>query len=154
MDVGYKKFLRCVRKALRIWFNEWCPTNESGRYKWNRQKEKFDKWYKETEKFLNQQVAQRGNRSYQTGLNKAKQPIIFTPNQIWATSMLLQPTLGKPIYAEAKKNGNTKKPQIIDEQLGEEGVLLFRGIFDKNTHEQVKKFFSHPLIINLWPGIL
>ena len=35
-----------------------------------------------------------------------------------------------------------------------EGVKLFRGIFDKNTHEQVKKFFSHPLIINLWPGIL
>jgi hypothetical protein len=68
--------------------------------------------------------------------------------------MLLQPTLGKPIYAEAKKNGNTKKPQIIDEQLGEEGVLLYRGIFDKNTHEQVKKFFSDPLIINLWPGIL
>jgi hypothetical protein len=57
MDVGYKKFLRCVRKALRIWFNEWCPTNESGRYKWNRHKEKFDKWYRETEKFLNQQVA-------------------------------------------------------------------------------------------------
>jgi hypothetical protein len=38
--------------------------------------------------------------------------------------------------------------------LGEEGVILFRGIFDKNNHDQVKKFFKEPIIRHLWPGIL
>jgi len=34
------------------------------------------------------------------------------------------------------------------------GIYRFRGIFDKNTQEDVREFFSDRLIIKLWPGIL
>jgi hypothetical protein len=45
MDVGYKRFLRCVRKALRNWFNGWCPISISSRYKWNKKPNKAQIWY-------------------------------------------------------------------------------------------------------------
>jgi len=34
------------------------------------------------------------------------------------------------------------------------GIYRFRGIFDKNTQDDVKSFFADPLIVKLWPGIL
>jgi len=43
---------------------------------------------------------------------------------------------------------------VIDDKLGPEGVALYRGIFDKNTHEQVKLFFSSLIIKLLWHGIV
>lgn len=43
---------------------------------------------------------------------------------------------------------------VIDEKLGKEGVQLFRGIFDKNTQDQIKQFFNEPIIRLLWPGII
>ncbi len=43
---------------------------------------------------------------------------------------------------------------MVDDKLGIEGVGLFRGIFDKNTHEQVKLFFSSLIIKLLWQGIV
>jgi hypothetical protein len=52
MDVGYKKFLRCARKSLRQWFNDWCPTNSGARYKWNKKPNKAQIWYDQAEKFL------------------------------------------------------------------------------------------------------
>jgi hypothetical protein len=52
MDVGYKRFLRCARKALRNWFNDWCPTNNASRYKWNKKPNKAQIWYEHAEKFL------------------------------------------------------------------------------------------------------
>ena len=52
MDVGYKKFLRSSRKALKIWFNKWCPIQESTRYKWTKKPNKNELWYAEAEKFL------------------------------------------------------------------------------------------------------
>ena len=52
MDVGYKKFLRSSRKALKIWFNKWCPIQESTRYKWTKKANKNELWYAEAEKFL------------------------------------------------------------------------------------------------------
>ncbi len=33
-------------------------------------------------------------------------------------------------------------------------MLLYRGIFHKNTHKQVTDFFTDPVIRSLWPGIL
>ncbi len=35
-----------------------------------------------------------------------------------------------------------------------EGVQRYRGIFDKNTQDDVQQFFEDPLIVKLWPGIL
>lgn len=52
MDVGYKKFLRSSRKALKIWFNQWCPIQESTRYKWTKKPNKNELWFAEAEKFL------------------------------------------------------------------------------------------------------
>jgi hypothetical protein len=46
MDVGYKRLLRCARKSLRLWFDEWCPVNETMRYKWNKKPDKNEKWYR------------------------------------------------------------------------------------------------------------
>lgn len=34
------------------------------------------------------------------------------------------------------------------------GIYRFRGIFDKNTQDDVREFFSDNLIGKLWPGIL
>jgi hypothetical protein len=57
MDVGYKKFLRSARKSLKHWFNEWCPIQESTRYKWTKKPNKNELWYAEAEKFLKLEVA-------------------------------------------------------------------------------------------------
>jgi hypothetical protein len=57
MDVGYKRLLRCARKALRQWFDKWCPVNESMRYKWNKKPDKNEKWYRTAEEFLMEEVA-------------------------------------------------------------------------------------------------
>lgn len=52
---------------------------------------------------------------------------------MWALVLLLQPTLSRPIYAGAKKKD--EKESLVDDKLGADGVFLFRGIFDKNTHD-------------------
>lgn len=96
MDVGYKRLLRCARKSLRQWFDEWCPVNESMRYKWNKKPDKNEKWYRAAEEFLMEEVAAK------EGIKKEKNNS-FIEKQIWITAFLLQPTLGKPIYAGAKK---------------------------------------------------
>ena len=57
MDVGYKRLLRCARKSLRQWFDDWCPVNESMRYKWNKKPDKNEKWYRTAEEFLINEVA-------------------------------------------------------------------------------------------------
>jgi len=37
------------------------------------------------------------------------------------------------------------------EELGSDGVKVFKNIFDNNNQELRDKFFRHPLIIRLWP---
>ncbi len=56
MDVGYKKFLRCARKCIRTWFDEWCPTKEAARYKWNKKANKAEIWFTEAKRFLSTEV--------------------------------------------------------------------------------------------------
>ena len=132
MDVGYKKFLRCVRKAIKNWFNEWCPTSELARYKWNKKANKEERWFLEASRFIKEEVVDKDNEKV---INKKPQQIMSELN-IWQIVFLIQPTLGKPFYAGAKKREMyDDKVYIIDEKLGEEGVQLFRGIFDKNNHE-------------------
>lgn len=50
-----------------------------------------------------------------------------------------------------------KKPSadsIIYQQLGDDGMLLFKLIFDNNNKELINMFFSNDLIIKLWAPVI
>ncbi len=87
MDVGYKKFLRCIRKALRQWFNEWCPTTELARYKWNKRPNKEERWFSEIAKFLEDQVKPTEAINHNKRNSKAQQNL--TELQTWQTVFLI-----------------------------------------------------------------
>jgi len=87
MDVGYKKFLRSSRKALKIWFNGWCPIQESTRYKWTKKANKNELWYAEAEKFLLTEVAPIVTAN--TPSKGRRGQVIFSEEEIWATAFLI-----------------------------------------------------------------
>ena len=68
-------------------------------------------------------------------------------------ALLLYPTLGP-----TGETGKAKKPQpcdpIIYRLLGEEGVAIFKRIFDNNSKKAVEDFYTHPLMRKIWIKIL
>ncbi len=58
------------------------------------------------------------------------------------------------MYSGADEKRKNDTSSLILKKLGSKGILRFRGIFDKNTQEDVKGFFEDSLIKKLWPGIL
>ena len=114
MDLGYKRLLRCFRKALRLKFQSWSKVTNRKRYEWNKQPEL---WFRECSNFLSDDL-------------KLKD---VTPENIWSLAILIQPTLAPPIYGGAKKTNHGDN--MIFKAIGMEGLLRFRGIFDKNNHQ-------------------
>ena len=49
---------------------------------------------------------------------------------------------------------NCSPDSIIYQHLGDDGMKLYKLIFDNNSKEQVELFFFDDLIQNLWPSIL
>jgi len=103
---------------------------------------------------LKQEVAPLVTANTPSGKTRRNLNNSFSEEEIWATAFLIQPTLGPPIYSGANEERKNDKSNIIYKKLGMEGIYRFRGIFDKNTQDDVKSFFADPLIMKLWPGIL
>ena len=52
--------------------------------------------------------------------------------------------------SDKKKNDDT---QIIYRTLQAKGMQIFKGIFENNSKQLVRDFFSNTFIIKLWPTI-
>jgi hypothetical protein len=52
-----------------------------------------------------------------------------------------------------EKLGEPACPRLF-ENLGEEGIHLFKGIFENNNKDQRDEFFTHKLVKKLWPLVL
>ena len=68
-------------------------------------------------------------------------------------ALLLYPTLGP-----TGLTGKEKKPKpcdpLIYKQLGDEGVAIFKKIFDNNSKKAVEDFYTHSFIRKIWSKIL
>ena len=71
-----------------------------------------------------------------------------TEYEMAAVSLLLYHSFG----------GSKKKPidksAFIYRQIGDEGIIKYKKIFDNNNKELVNQFFNDAIIIKLWPVVL
>jgi len=72
----------------------------------------------------------------------------ITEHQVAIVNLLLYHSFGP----SAKKGVN--QDSIIYQLLGDEGMRLFKQIFDNNSKELVKEFFEHPFIRMIWPEVV
>lgn len=64
-----------------------------------------------------------------------------------AVILLLYPSLGP-----SKKY--TAEQSFIASTLGEQGLVIYKSIFDNNRKELITQFFKDPLINKLWPKLV
>ncbi|CDW84545.1 UNKNOWN [Stylonychia lemnae] len=138
LDQGFKFLLRDFRKALFIAFEK--SGLSKGYHHFGQ------RWLAESKAFL------QG-----WGL------IQPTDRQICALSVLLYHTLGTTIKTIEKKdsiekNGKKqketifiKKDNIFNQVLGEEGMQIYKLVFDQNRTETVDQFLQDDFIRTLWP---
>lgn len=67
-----------------------------------------------------------------------------TEFEVAAVNLLLYHSFGPSV----KKQPSASSP--IYQQLGDDGMLLFKQIFDNNNKDLIQQFFTHDLIIKLW----
>ena len=65
-----------------------------------------------------------------------------TDYEVWACALLLYPAKGI--------NGACAP---LCDTLGEEGIRVFRDIFTNNNAAMITEFFTHPVIVKLWPQV-
>lgn len=70
-----------------------------------------------------------------------------TEYEVAAINLLLYHSFGP----SKKKPVDTSS--IIYKLLQDDGMSLFKSIFDNNSNDTVKKFFTHPFVKKLWPTI-
>jgi hypothetical protein len=71
----------------------------------------------------------------------------LTDNEIWAAVLLLYPSFGP-------SEQNDGKDTAIYRALGDEGLTIYKTIFDNNNKKNIKKFFKDTFIRKLWPKIM
>ncbi|CDW79075.1 UNKNOWN [Stylonychia lemnae] len=139
LDQGFKSLLRGLRKSLFSAFEKSGFSNGFHHFT-------DERWIAESKAFL---------QGY--GL---MQP---TDRQICALSVLLYHTLGTTIKSKERPDlplieGKIQKEIFLEKKdnqfhrvLGEEGMLLYKIIFDKNRTETVHQFLNDDFIRGLWP---
>ncbi|CDW85559.1 UNKNOWN [Stylonychia lemnae] len=138
LDQGFKFLIHNFRKALFIAFQKSGLSNGYHHF--------VDNWLAQSKAFL-----------------QGRGIIQPTERQICALSVLLYPTLGATIKTiqipgsilqNGKKQMKTifiEKDRIFNQVLGEEGMQIYKHIFDKNSTETLDKFFKDDFIRILWP---
>lgn len=71
-----------------------------------------------------------------------------TDYEVAAINLLLYHSFGP------SKKKDVPEDSIIYQYLKDEGMDLFKCIFDNNSRKSVAKFFSHPFVKKLWPTVL
>ena len=122
LDVGFKSLLRGMRKHLKHVFNpkgsdpkESDPkgqTTRPGLHHWSTQR-----WFEETQQFLSVDLSLGSSDRF-----------------VWALVLLLYPAFGPSKKFEAHID--------IKSNLGDEGILIYKEIFDKNKEETREKFLN------------
>ncbi len=125
LDQGFKSVLRGIRKAIRLAF--YGSGLSTGKHHWSEARW-MDKGREFLEEFLN--------------LTEV------TDWEVAAINLLLYhsfgPSKAKPIDPSS----------IIYIHLKDDGMQLFKQIFDNNSNRLVVEFFSHPFVKKLWPTVL
>jgi hypothetical protein len=106
---------------------------------------------------------ERASQFLQSILGSAQSPdikTIFSDFEVAATVILLYHRFG-PSYqsysvdSEGRKVKPMQPPRakdtLISQALGDEGMRVFKHIFDTNSKELIIAFFNHSLILKLWP---
>jgi hypothetical protein len=72
-----------------------------------------------------------------------------TDFETWALVLLLNPAKG---IGESKKKDQLNMPACSElyHTLGKEGILIFRDIFSNNNRALIQKFFTNPIIRQVW----
>jgi type III secretory pathway component EscR len=69
--------------------------------------------------------------------------------EICAVNLLLYSQFGP-----TTKKANQSKDSIIYRHIGDQGMQMYKLIFDNNNKETVRAFFNDQLIRKLWPKII
>ncbi len=124
-DQGFKTVLRGIRKAIKKAFD--VTDLGTGKHHW-----KEAKWMEKGREFLEQYLKLKKVSNY----------------EVAAINLLLYHSFGP------SKKKPVDKTSIIYNLLKEDGMDLFKCIFDNNSKELVTKFFSHFFVRRLWPTVL
>lgn len=125
LDQGFKSVLRGVRKAIRVAFN--LSELYTGKHHW-----KEARWMEKGREFLEQFLK-------------------FSDVSEWevaAINLLLYHSFGPSKAKPVDPNS------IIYHHLQDDGMRLFKSIFDNNSNFMVIQFFLHPFVKKIWPTVL
>ncbi|TNV80378.1 hypothetical protein FGO68_gene1187 [Halteria grandinella] len=125
LDEGFKKLLRGSRKAFKQAFH--ATKLDKGKHHWEEAK-----WRERVKTFLEDHLKFKNVSS----------------KDISIAVLLLYHSFGP-----SKDKPVNKKLQIYID-LGDDGMKLFKSIFDNNCKQLVKEFFSHPFILKIWKACI
>lgn len=124
LDQGFKSLLRGIRKAMRVCFKN--KGLDKGKHHWS-----DEKWMTNVRSFL-----------------ESMQIPKVSDFEVAATVLLLYHSFGpstqSKVNKEHKKANPEKpitKPSLIYEHLGDDGMRLFKLIFENNSKDLVQRFF-------------
>lgn len=124
-DQGFKTVLRGIRKAIKIAFDK--TGLGKGKHHWQEAK-----WMAKGREFLEKYLQLKNVSEY----------------EVAATNLLLYHSFGP------SKKKPVDQTSIIYKQLLDDGIDLFKCIFDNNSKESVERFFKNKFVKKLWPSIL
>eukprot|EP00347_Sterkiella_histriomuscorum_P015067 403358435 len=125
-DYGWKTLLRGFRLCLRVQMKD--SALFTGRHHWS-----DEKLFERTKEFMESTLG-------------FKEPIV--DKDVWIVVLLLNPAKGLNGETKTKLSGHPCWRLIED--LGEQGLRVYRDIFSNNNRKLVAEFFSDPIIRKLW----
>ena len=103
LDVGFKSLLRGMRKYIRRLFDP-DGVSRPGKHHWDAR----ERWFHEVKAFMSEDLKIKG----------------FSDKDVWALTLIIYHALGPSEKFQAH--------EAISSNLGEEGILIYKTIFDKN----------------------
>jgi hypothetical protein len=125
-DEGFKKLLRGIRKTIKIEFEK--TGMGKGKHHWNE-----EKWLERGESFL---------KDHWRINNVDKKDVAATVLMLYHS---FGPT-GNPKDEDYEEKMEICRKREIFKRIGDDGMTTFKRIFDNNSKQLVKEFFSHSLI--------
>ena len=117
LDVGFKSLFRGMRKHFRRLFD---PDGQSrpGKHHWDAR----TRWFPEVKAFLSEDLKIRG----------------FSDKDVWAATLFIYHALGP--------SQKFKAHEAIIENLGDEGILIYKTVIDKNRGHSRNLFLNDSFI--------
>jgi hypothetical protein len=130
LDQGFKSVLRGGRKSLKELFV--VAGLASGKHHW-----KEEKWLEQARRFLFEVL-----KVYRNGEEPSEK-------EICAMALILYPSKG-----ETKTKKPDRATSKIYRVLDDEGMRMYKTIFDNNNKKDIRAFLADPFIRKLWPHMM